>query len=349
MKLFVVLPVLLVTACTTTVSSAEPPVPASTPPPPTAAAPVSLCDVAALPDEWRSKIDAGKLADSGKQANVVAANADASTVFTQSKDKGLLMISGGKQRLVMDIDEGEFVGADFDGRWLTFGVGHSPGNLSRWTAYAWDSHSADEPFQLADNSAGDADAHTPLFYSFVHRGKAAWVQGKDLHLYDLAAKRDQVVSRNAPRNPVFFGDLLVWPEESGLHAVSAIDGNTTNLPPMLEAVTTRDQIAADDHTFVWITGSTLNGWREGWPEARALAKGPLGQNGMMEPSVSGDLVTWHAEYSHVTDIRGGGTFRSTDPGFSLTAHGGALTAQIGLQVRTPHAVSASALPPLPGC
>ncbi|TWP51499.1 hypothetical protein FKR81_14935 [Lentzea tibetensis] len=346
MKRLFVLPVLLIAACTTTQSSAEPPAPASTPPPPTVAAPTALCEVA-LPDEWRRRVDAAKLTDSGAQAGVAAANADASTVFTKSKDKGLLMISGGKQRQVMQIDEGEFVGADFDGRWLTFGVGHSPGNLARWTAYAWDSHSAGEPFQLEDNSEG---RNGPLFYSFVHRGKAAWVRGKDLHLYDLATKQDEVVSKAATSRPVFFGDLMVWHEDASLRAVNALDGTSVTPPAQLTAMGKRDQMAADDHTIVWVTDNQLIGWRAGWPQAQVLAKGLGGQTGgIMDPSVSGDLVTWRAEDSHVTDIRSGSTARTTGPGYWLSIVGGAFTVQLGIQERTPAAVSAAALPPLPGC
>ncbi|GLZ32461.1 hypothetical protein Lesp02_46490 [Lentzea sp. NBRC 105346] len=331
MKLWSLALVLVVSACgTISVAPAQPPdvnvvaVPTASDGP--------LCSVA-LPESWVRRVADSELRDLGTQANVVAASPDGRTVFTQSKDRGLLMVSGGKVREVMQA-EGEFVGADFDGRWLTFGLGHSAGNLGWWTAYAWDSLSDAEPFVLDANPEGRRSG--PLFTTFTRHGKAAWVVDGELHRYDLAARKDEIVARGVQTNPVFFGDELLWHENGVLRGPEQVRQASR-------------WMAADEKTLAWVSNNSVYAWRAEWPEARRIAQVEVSPHEIQNVRVSGDLVTFSTEWSHVTDLRSGGTFRSNRPGYSLRVVGGALTVQLGERVRVPSAVPASELPPLPGC
>lgn len=166
-------------------------------------------------------------------------------------------------------------------------------------------------------------------------GQAAFVKGVELHRYDLATRKDEVLARNMVSNPAFFGDQVVWWDGETLRSTG---------PTALPAAKSADYLAADDKTLAWVSGSTLYAWRMDWPEARPLTKGA-----MKELRVAGDLVTWNIDAAYVTDIRSGATYR-TPSGHWFEVRGGALAGMTDLQgQRTPFTVPAADLPPLPAC
>ncbi|MCE6993718.1 hypothetical protein LZG04_02685 [Saccharothrix sp. S26] len=293
-----------------------------------------------------------------------AVSDDASKVFagaTSGKQTSLVVITGHERRTIMTLNAPEqFYGASFDGRWLTFGVGHHPGNQHLWTVHAWDSESADEPFQVGDNRAA---VRSPWLFTRAHRGKVTWVQGtgkpdqsNGIHLYDLATRTDRVVVEGRVDGPVFFGDLLLWREydeakTARFTGVSASDGTPAALPPALRDSRPDWYATADEKTLAWTDGDqkAIHAWRADWPGVRELAKIEPGVElpGISFPQLSGDLIAWTSKLSSVTDIRTGSTYRADGMSTALSISGGGLVVTGGGV--TPSVVPITDLPPLPAC
>ena len=272
---------------------------------------LSTCRVD-LPQDWKDLLSRDRTeAGSHEKVTVVAANEDAGTTLvktTRNRTTELVLHDHGKRQQVMAVqNDGQLFGVEFDGRWVTFSTTPNPANLTA-TTYAWDSRNDGAPMRI-----GDAGA-------VVHNGKASWADSAGVHVYDLARKKDRVVGPG--KAPAFLGDAVIWLQDGRFHAEGA-------LPEQLKNAEPSGSVASDGRTVVWTRGEKLLGWRDGWADPRELAgirSVPLTE-GIVFPRVSGDFVSWQSESSYITDMRSGATMHTTEGGYWLEVHGGALTQQ----------------------
>ena len=289
---------------------------------------LTSCSVG-LPQNWKDQLARNRSeAGSHEQVAIVAANDKADTTLVKTTRNGTteLVLRDGKQRQqVMALqDNGQIFGVEFDGRWVTFSTTPNPENHTT-TTYAWDSRNDGAPVRIGDRGA------------VVHNGKAAWSDGKSVHVYDLAKKKDKVVGQG--ERPVFFNETVVWRQDGKFRAEAA-------LPEPLQKARPDGDVASDGRTVVWTQGDALHGWRSDWTQPRELAEiktVPMTES-IVFPRVSGDFVSWRSESAYVTDVRNGATVHSTEG--LLEVRGGALTQQSG---RAASAAPLSTLSPLPAC
>jgi hypothetical protein len=277
-----------------------------------------------LPQDWRDQLARNQTeTGSHEQVTVVAANDKVDTTLvktTRNRTTELVLRDGKQRQQVMALqDNGQISGVEFDGRWVTFST--TPDNQT----YAWDSRNDGAPVRIGDRSA------------VVHNGKAAWSDGKDVHVYDLTKKKDKVVGQG--ERPVFFNETVLWRQDGKFRAPQA-------LPEPLQSAKPDGDVASDGRTVVWTQGDSLHGWRGDWAQPRELAviKTVPKTESIAAPRVSGDFVSWRSESAYVTDIRSGATVHTTEG--LLEVHGGALTQQ-GSRVTA--AAPLSVLSPLPAC
>ncbi|RDI32871.1 hypothetical protein [Lentzea flaviverrucosa] len=277
----------------------------------TAESKLSTCRVD-LPQNWKDLLSLDRTeAGPHEKVIVVAANEDAGTTLvktTRNRTTELVLHDHGKRQQVMAVqDDGQLFGVEFDGRWVTFSTTPHPENHAT-TTYAWDSRNDGAPVRIGSNGA------------VVHNGKAAWSDSSGVHLYDLAKKKDRVVGPGTL--PAFLGDAVIWLQDGKFRAEGA-------LPEQLKNAEPGGSVVSDGRTVVWTRGEKLIGWREGWTEPRELAgvRSAPSTEGILFPRVSGDFVSWQSESSYVTDIRSGATVHTTEGGYWLEVHGGALTQQ----------------------
>ncbi|MDX8048416.1 hypothetical protein SK571_03385 [Lentzea sp. BCCO 10_0798] len=277
----------------------------------TAESKLSTCRVD-LPQSWKDLLSLDRTeAGPHEKVIVVAANEDAGTTLvktTRNRTTELVLHDHGKRQQVMAVqDDGQLFGVEFDGRWVTFSTTPNPENHAT-TTYAWDSRNDGAPVRIGSNGA------------VVHNGKAAWSDSSGVHLYDLAKKKDRVVGPG--KLPAFLGDAVIWLQDGKFRAEGA-------LPEQLKNAEPGGSVVSDGRTVVWTRDEKLIGWREGWAEPRELAgiRSAPKTEGIVFPRVSGDFVSWQSESSYVTDIRSGATVHTTEGGYWLEVHGGALTQQ----------------------
>ncbi|SDL45503.1 hypothetical protein SAMN04488074_11152 [Lentzea albidocapillata subsp. violacea] len=277
----------------------------------TAESRLSTCRVD-LPQSWKDLLSRDRTeAGPHEKVIVVAANEDAGTTLvktTRNRTTELVLHDHGKRQQVMAVqNDGQLFGVEFDGRWVTFSTTPNPADHTT-TTYAWDSRDDGAPVRIGDDGA------------VVHNGKAAWSDSAGVHLYDLAKKKDRVVGPGT--KPAFLGDAVIWLQDGKFRAEGA-------LPEQLQNAEPGDSVASDGRTVVWTRDEKLIGWREGWAQPRELAgiRPAPRTEGIVFPRVSGDFVSWQSESSYVTDIRSGATLHTTEGGYWLEVHGGALTRQ----------------------
>ncbi|MET9631445.1 hypothetical protein ABZX92_28680 [Lentzea sp. NPDC006480] len=298
--------------------------------PPDYTAPSKLVSCAAdLPQQWQDELARNQTeAGSHERITIVGAdeNGDKTLVRTKrNRTTELVLRDHGQRQQVMAVqDQEQISGVEFDGRWVTFSTTVDETS----TTYAWDARNDGAPVQIGRNGA------------VVHNGKAAWSDGKSVHVYDLAKKKDKVVGQGTA--PAFFGDTVVWLQNGKLVSETA-------LPEPLNKVRPSGNVASDGRTLVWTEGEdSLHGWRTDWTQPRELAEiKPVPRTeGIMAPRVSGDFVSWRSESGYVTDIRTGATMHTTEGAYLLEVHGGTLT-RAGGQVAA--SAPLTSLTPLPDC
>jgi hypothetical protein len=301
--------------------------------PPDYTAPNKLvsCSVG-LPQQWKDELARDQTeTGSHERVTVVGANENGATTLVRTKRNQtteLVLRDDKKRQQVMAVQgQAQIFGVEFDGRWVTFTTTPHPENHTP-TTYAWDSRNDGAPVRIGGNGA------------VVHNGKAAWSENKSVHVYDLGRKKDKVVGQGTA--PAFFGDTVIWLQDGKF-------GSDAPLPEPLKDAQPTGNVASDGRTLVWTQGDdTLHGWRTDWTKPRELAEiktVPMTE-GIVSPRVSGDFVSWHSESGYVTDLRSGATMHTTEGGYWLEVHGGALTRE-GRQIAA--AAPLSALSPLPGC
>ncbi|MEV0092222.1 hypothetical protein [Streptomyces sp. NPDC050738] len=241
-----------------------------------------------------------------------AVNSSGDTIFAVDARKGrnelVRLESGGRSRHVVHSlnpmaggKKLQYGSMRFDGRWLIFEVDYDAENMNDWEIYAWDSTADNAPFKLARH---DKSIPGPFLFAYVKDGKAAWTEGakggkKEIHLFDLAGRKDSVV-HTGQVSPVFLaGDLLGWREASSakapvfLKAVSIRTGKPAQLPPVVAAVRGSAYVTSDGSTWAWVDAeySTLYAWKPGWKESATIAKAAEGEN-IDQMELAGDLITW---------------------------------------------------------
>ncbi|MEV6240951.1 hypothetical protein [Lentzea sp. NPDC051838] len=276
-----------------------------------------------LPEQWKDELARNRTeAGSHERITIVGANENTDTTLVRTKRNQtteLVLRDNAKRQQVMAVQDQQISGVEFDGRWVTFSTGADE-------TYAWDARNDGAPVQIGRNGA------------VVRNGKAAWSDGKSVHVYDLAKKKDRVVGQGT--KPDFFGDTVIWLQNGKFVSEAA-------LPEPLRKVQASGNVASDGRTLVWTQGEdTLHGWRADWTEPRELAeiKKVPKTEGITAPRVSGDFVSWRSESGYVTDIRSGATMHTTEG--ALEVHGGALTLEDG---RIAASAPLSTLSPLPNC
>lgn len=280
---------------------------------------LASCSVG-LPQSWKDELARSQTeAGSHERVTVVGADENGGTTLIRTKRNQtteLVLRDNEKRQQVMAVEgQAQIFGVEFDGRWVTFSTTPHPENQTL-TTYAWDARNDGAPVRIGANGA------------VVHNGKAAWVDNKSIHVYDLAKKKDKVVGQGS--SPAFFGETVMWLQDGKF-------GSDSPLPEPLKNAEPGGSVASDGRTLVWTQGNnTLHGWRADWTSPRELARvktgggdgrspsSPVGQ-GIEFPRVGGDFVSWSAGASYVTDIRNGSTMYTDEGGYWLEVHGGALT------------------------
>ncbi|MFC7218441.1 hypothetical protein ACFQLX_09705 [Streptomyces polyrhachis] len=257
------------------------------------------------------------LSEPGTDRRATAVSTDGRTLFAvESTAAGteLVRLAGeaGPRQVVHRLDpadsptRAQYGSTRFDGRWLVFQVAHDAENWNDWALYAWDSTGDAAPFLIVRH---DKSVPGPFLFVQLLDGRAGWAQGtaggkKDIHLYDLAARRDSVV-RTGDTSPVFrTGDLLGWREPAGpgqqssrgavsIRAVSMRTGRPAALPPVIAAIRGTAHISGDGRTWAWVSPDyrTLYAWRPGWKGSATIARAAEGEH-IDQMELVGDLITW---------------------------------------------------------
>jgi hypothetical protein len=337
-----------------------------------------------LPASWSSALAQGTITVSttGRYAlDVRAVASDGSLVFGNFlSDEWSGIASVDRQGSLATIraftgqHEGT-IGAAFDGRWLVWEESHSSTDQSDWDISAWDSSSG-EVFDIA--TAPRVNGHTvagPFVIPVVSQGRAAWVQANqsgqlEVHLYDLAARQDRVVSEgNALPPVVFWGSRLLWGErftENGQEAghlvmIDATTGKHLDVPEPLASIRKVATMAASGDLVAWSEDfRSLNIWRVGEPKAEQIVAVALNSD-VDWIRIAGDLVTWSGAFTQMAaDLRSQSVAPITKQAGDRLTNGNALVVSqiVGPISKSddPFAnvvenalVDVTKLPPLPGC
>jgi hypothetical protein len=253
----------------------------------------------------------------------------------------------------------------FDGRWLVWMVQRSPQDQNDWEIWAWDK-GTNQSFMLA--AAPRVDGATipgPLVEPVVAAGKAGWLQANEhgigeVHLYSLAARRDQVVGSGATTPIVFWGTDLVWmhldvPGQSGHFQMVDSTGSSVTVPEPLASVHSLAYLATSTDLVAWTDGTQIWAFKQGQSSASLVYSR---QSDPVEfLGIAGDLITWDGTSSpYAFDTRSSSVTALT-PGY-----GGRLASGQSLVLFWPSsqakstsgqllisAVDAKRLPALPGC
>ncbi|MFI8105458.1 hypothetical protein [Streptomyces sp. NPDC086023] len=263
----------------------------------------------------------------------------------------------------------QFVLWDFDGRWLVYQVSYDAENMNDWAIYAWDSETGEKPFRITRNTANG-----PFLFLRAQGGKAAWTQGgggagrKQVHVYDLRSRHDQVVRTGMVSPVTVSGDLVVWREAFSatapvkVQAASLTTGRGAKLPEQLAKIkgTTFVTGSSDGSTWAWTSPDMrkLYAWQKGWKTSALVAT--LGEGQFFDQmEIAGNLITWQDESGlWAADLRSHSMTRLNQDGVPhangdklLVSYqtGGFSKDPADYQGTTAYVLTASRLAPLPSC
>jgi hypothetical protein len=329
-----------------------------------------------MPASWKSAIASGQVVGDGTWSRIMALSPSGDKIVREVRKVSVVHLevgsTGGKQQTITTIantDAGGYLEyADFDGRWVVYVLGYSQNIANRWAIYAWDSQSAAAPHKIAVSRPGTHWILDPDVK--VHQGKATWVASPgttavlEIHLFELASDRDQIVETGHVGPPFFADNLLAWPESkapsdpSRLKAYDIVSGAMANLPDALKAIENGFSIASDGHNSAWTGGATQKEiwvWHTGWTVPRKIFDAGQG-SWVSEVQLTGDIVTWTGDATWAADLRSGSYVKLTpDSGISMTSGTrlGFMYNTTGGKSQYPPIVSivvdVSKLPPLPAC
>lgn len=335
----------------------------------------NYCQVA-LPPTWRTALDAGVVGSAeGGDVNAFAVSPDGRSVFAAVSGGGWAGVvridsrTGGQDRIAAFADPGQdqVAWGAFDGRFLVWNELHSMTNLGDWSIQAWDEDTG-SVWTLAGSSSqsqlpGASQFVTPALSSDAVAWTQATATGTAVHLYSLTSRRDRVVLTGHPAQPVFWGgDLLVpvTPAPGRLNhlvTISAASGKQVATPGPLARLTGVTFLAAAPDRVVW----TASDYRSVWlwtPAVRQPVMLTQSPGGYAEyQALAGDVVAWTSPQGvYAADLRSGSFTEITAGGGYAYAAGSSLliTQAAGSGKQSPFpaqtaVVTASGLPPLPGC
>jgi hypothetical protein len=372
----VTLGTLTLSACGLTTSTTQPSANASATKTVVPIAAGTFCEVP-MPASWQSAITSGKIVANGTWSMVTALAPVGDKIVKEVLNDSVAHLElgspGGKQQIITNIANTRAGGfletVDFDGRWVVYVLGYSQQVANPWAIFAWDSKSESAPQKIAASQSdaflsGDPQAK-------VQRGKAIWLAGstttnaREVHLFDLASSKDQVVGTGNGGFPFTADNLLVWPGTNGLlKAYDIVNGNNVGLPVALKAIQNSGSVAGNQFVWAWTGGATQKQvwlWRTGWgvehpwtPPRKIFDAGAGSWISGMQ--LVGNIVTWTGDATYAADLRSGSYVKLTPQyGYSI-AKGTHLafmynTTMVKSQYMSQdsYVLDVSKLPPLPSC
>jgi hypothetical protein len=336
-----------------------------------------------LPESWQAALTQGRISVPGADRLVASAvAADGSRIFGgfySNEWSGVASVDryGSITRIrAFGNPKQDHASAAFDGRWLVWEEGHSSTNWSDWDIRGWDSSSG-EVFDVA--TAPRVNGRTvagPFVIPVVAQGKAAWLQANqsgqfEVHLYDLAAQHDKVVSQgNALPPVVFWGTKLLWGErfvEAGHEAGHLVMADTATgerlpVPEPLASIRHVATLAASGDLVAWSEDfHTLTVWRVGEAKAEQIVAAGA-KTGVDWIRIAGQIVTWSGDFTQMaTDPRSQSSAPITRQYGGTDTNGNALLVSqlVGPIINSDNpllrnvteedVVDVTKLPPLPGC
>jgi len=163
----------------------------------------------------------------------------------------------------------------FDGRWLVWNEYHSlEDSFADFNTFAWDSRSG-AVTQVGGAQRGPDGAFyvSPWREPDVRKGIATWVQGSgrggvgDVHVYDLAHRRDLVAHAGHPQGSFLVdGPLVVWPESAApgaftkMRAFDPASGREVPAPPALRSLRGISGLATNGHALAFPSARFKSLW-----------------------------------------------------------------------------------------
>jgi hypothetical protein len=335
----------------------------------------NYCQVT-LPTAWRTAFDAGVVGPAeGSDINAFAVSPDGRSVFAAVTGGGWAGVvrvdahTGGQDRVAAFPDPGQdqVAWGEFDGRFLVWNELHSMTNLGDWSIRAWDENTGSVWTLASSSSQAQLPGATQFVTPTLSSGTVAWTQaagdGTAVHLYSLASRQDRVVLTGHPAQPVFWGGNLLVPvtpapgQLNHLVTISAASGRQVATPGPLDGLSGVTFLAASPDRVVWTASDYKSVWL--WmPRARQPVMLTQSPGGYAEyQALAGDVVAWTSPQGvFAADLRSGSYTQITaDGGYAYAAGNSLLVTQAagsGKQSPFPAqtaVVTASGLPPLPGC
>ncbi|SDT41240.1 hypothetical protein [Microlunatus soli] len=344
----------------------------------------------ALPQAWNDALHRGRLKPgAGLQAGTAFVGTNGETVLQYSRPglgsgtNKIVWRVGSKDRLIDDFgadghQQWQILNADYDGRWLAYGVLHDPADINDWSVWIWDTVRGGTPRRIgaADTNADGGHPGGPWPYVALVDGHVFWPQvpgGKPgrtisyLRRYNIdTGRRDNVSTAGSPIRVWRLGDhRVLWSaarKQGELSRLAAADPTTLKpirLPAQLAEINGPFALANSRQLYAWSDHRlrTLYVWRPGWAKPRAAIT--VGADRAIDAVgvVGSSFVVWNDGYAqHILDVRSGSYA-------SLTRQWGSTRTGIDspwLQVGYPPAskgsspspssyIDTSGLPHLPGC
>jgi hypothetical protein len=343
-----------------------------------------FCTVA-LPESWSAALAQGKISiPDSVRLYALAVAADGSRVLGKLySDTGSGVVSVDRQGAITQIGatgdwrQHRLIAGAFDGRWVVWSEGHSAEDSNDWDILAGDSRSGAAFVIATAPRVNGAPVSGPYIIPVVSQGKAAWVQANqsgqfEVHLYDLAAREDRVLSAGNALPPiVFWGSRLLWGErftENGQEAgqlvmIDATTGKHLEVPEPLASIRQlgSQSLGASGDLVAWSEDPhSVTVWRTGAKKAQQIF---VDRNGQVDwIAVAGDLVAWRGlKAPMVADLRSHSIAPLTEENGSVVTNGKALLLSkiVGPRVHSDDpltrnveetdVVDVTKLPPLPKC
>jgi hypothetical protein len=205
--------------------------------------------------------------------------------------------------------------------WLAWTLGNASDNVFDWTVFARNIDTG-ETLTLAQSRRSDGTflpGQQPLLA--IRDATLSWAQAlpgpltqyeTELHRYDLAARRDQVLASGRVSAPVYAGDMLIWAQRdsAGTYGFRVVDAGTLaarTTPPGLRDPGSIISLAGSRDAFGWTAEGLLDlhVWRLDTNEVRTF-HAPDIKHYFQFMQFAGDFVLWYSGVtSAILDLRSG--------------------------------------------
>jgi hypothetical protein len=265
--------------------------------------------------------------------------------------------------------------ASFDGRWFVWSESTTLQDPVPVTMMAWDSRTNTVVTVFNTPASARWNGIAGTYAATVAKGELVWVQGagkqSDVHLYNLEARTDRIISRGRAGSPVCWGTKILFPvgSESSNHLVA--DSSRTGQPSVLPKGLARVRgvsalaLAATPHEVIWpqsyatptwVAISTWV-WRPSYKQAEEVG---INYSSAPQPLVlaNSDSFWSTGQSSMVADPRSGAVaVVPANLGVVVAANGNVILADHALPGATKpqmspatfSVVDVAKLPPLPRC